>query len=168
MNSPTALHQLGLFIFSFQHVENRLKNLIALIAGDDEEATQILINYMEYNQLIKTIDVLFARYINIHKDAEKSVKDEFHNLMVDLGKLGERRNELVHSHYFRWIDIEGREGLLRQNSKLSRKAGISEETEEELQPNAFDNDLKKLENADAHIESFRLQVIDCLYPVDRA
>ena len=36
----------------------------------------------------------------------------FHELMVELGKLGERRNELVHSKYNRWFNVEGKEGLL--------------------------------------------------------
>jgi hypothetical protein len=168
MSSPTALHQLGLFIFLFQYVENRLKNITAYIAGDDEEVTQILINELEYNQLVKVLEVLFARFIAIHRFGNGSANDGFHQLMVDLRKLGERRNELVHSHYFRWIDLGGQEGLLRQNSKLRGKAGIREETEEELQPDAFDKDLQDLEDASERIESFRLKIVDWRYPVDPA
>jgi hypothetical protein len=55
-------------------------------------------------------------------------------------------------------------GLLRKNSRLSAKKGECEELEEELQPEAFDDDLQRLASAAANLERFRLQVIDWLYP----
>ncbi len=59
---------------------------------------------------------------------------------------------------------QGRGWLLRRNSKLRGKAGEREESEEELQPAAFDADLERLAKASEQLERFRLKVIDWLYP----
>ena len=75
-----------------------------------------------------------------------------------------RRNELVHSKYNPWINVHGREGLLRTNSKLRGSSGEREIKEEELQPEAFDSDLLNLSATAQSLEAFRLKVIDWLYP----
>jgi len=65
-------------------------------------------------------------------NTDKLKKDEFHKLMVCLGKLGERRNELVHSKYNPWKNVDGNQGLLRRNSKLERQGSGLKTNEEEL------------------------------------
>ena len=164
MTSPTAYFQLGRFIVAFQHLEGAVNELLVLMSGGDCEATRILANDLEYSKRLNTADVLFAHFVDVRNNADPAEKGEFHMLMVELRNLGERRNDMVHSRYYHWIDVHGNEGLLRQNSKLRGKAGQREELEEELQPNAFDADLQRLVEAAGRLEKFRLQVIDWLYP----
>ena len=165
MNTPTAYHQLGQFVVSFQHLEESVNNLLELISNADSEVVRILVNELEYGKRLKTADVLFARFVDLRTNTEPSSKAEFHKLIIELGELGERRNELVHSRYNHWINVHGREGLLRTNSKLRGKKGEREETEEELQPEAFNADLSRLNVAANNLEEFRLKVIDWLYPL---
>lgn len=165
MNTPTAYHQLGQFVVSFQHLEESVNNLFVLLSDTDSEVVRILVNELEYSKRLKTVDVLFARFIDLRTNDESSSKVEFHKLIDELGKLGERRNELVHSRYNRWINIHGREGLLRTNSKLRGRKGEREETEEELQAEAFNDDLGRLKVAAENLEAFRLKIIDWLYPI---
>ena len=164
MSHPTAYHQLGRFIVDFQHLENVVTEILVLLDKTDSEAVLILVNELSHSQRLRTADVLFSRFVDLRNNTDPASKAAFHDLMGELGKLGQRRNELVHSHYSNWIDIEGRMGLLRKNSRLSAKKGEREELEEELQPEAFDDELQRLASAAAKLERFRLQVIDWLYP----
>jgi len=165
MNSPTAYHQLGRFIVAFQHLESSVNDLLELLANTrDCEVVRILANDLEYRKRLNTADVLFARFIDLRNNTDSLAKGEFHKLIVELGDLGERRNELVHSRYNAWLNVEGKEGLLRRNSKLRGKKGEREEEEEELQPDAFDQDLQRLAAAASRLEAFRLRVIDWRYP----
>lgn len=74
------------------------------------------------------MDVLFARAT----DFPDLTKNDFHKLIADLQKPGERRNDLVHSNYMQWHTSDGFQGLIRQNSKLRGSKGIREEDEEIL------------------------------------
>lgn len=164
MTSPTAYHQLGRFIVAFQHLEGAVNDLLEHLSGGDCEAIRILTNDLEYSRRLNTADVLFAHFVDIRNNTDPAAKAEFHKLMIELRDLGELRNDMVHSRYHPWIDVDGNEGLLRRNSKLRGKAGEREELEEELQPTAFDVDLKRLQAAGAQLEKFRLRVLDWLYP----
>jgi len=166
MSHPTAYHQLGRFIVGFQHIENAVTELLVLLDDTDSEAVLILVNELGYSQRLRTVDVLFSRFVDLRKNTDAASKTAFHDLMLELCKLGQRRNEFVHSRYNDWINVEGRVGLLRTNSRLSAKKGERVELEEELQPEAFDGDLHRLNLAAAGLERFRLQVIDWLYPSD--
>ncbi|MBA3756477.1 MAG: hypothetical protein H0X02_09720 [Nitrosomonas sp.] len=63
-----------------------------------------------------------------------------------------------------WFNVEGKEGLLRKNSILRAKIGGRKEQEEELQPDAFDKDLSRLNATAEKLEKFRLQIIGWKYP----
>ena len=156
MTQPTAYHQLGHLIVTFQHAEGALTELLVLMAGADDEKVRILVNELQYSQRIKTTDVLFARFVDLMREPDLVAKEEFHKLMVELGKLGERRNEIVHSKYAYWLDVHGKAGLLRENSKLHAGKGIREEEEEELLPEAFLPDFERLTVALNALERFRL------------
>ena len=119
MSEPTSYHQIGRFIVSFQHVEDTINEIIVLLAKADDEFIRILINELEYSKRLKTADVMFARFVDLQRQPDLSANCEFHKLMVELGKLGERRNDIVHSKYARWFNVDGKEGLLRMHSKLS-------------------------------------------------
>lgn len=164
MSTPTAYHQLGKFVVSFQHIEDTVTNLLILMANTDDETIRILVNDLEYSRRLNTADVLFARFVDLRNNTNAAAKAEFHRLVVELRDLGERRNDLVHSKYYRWLNVHGNEGLLRTNPKLRGKLGELEEKEEELQPEAFNADLQRLAVAAEALEKFRLQVIDWLWP----
>ena len=164
MTSATAYHQIGEFVVFFQHVEAAIDEILVQLAHADDEAVRILINELEYAQRLKTADVLFARFVDVRRGIEPSAKDEFHKLISELGKLGERRNDFVHSKYSPWVNVDGATGLIRENSKLRGSKGFREEEEEELLPEAFNADLERARKALAEIESFRLKIIDWLYP----
>ncbi len=164
MSHPTAYHQLGRFIVGFQHIENAVTELLVSLDDTDSEAVLILVNELGYSQRLRTADVLFSRFVDLRSNTDPANKATFHDLMGKLAKLGERRNQLVHSRYNDWINVHGKQGLLRTNSRLSSKEGKRQELEEELQPEAFDDDLERLASAGTELERFRLQVIDWLYP----
>jgi hypothetical protein len=102
----------------FQDVEAAINEILVLLVNVDSEAVLILINGLEYSQRLKTADVLFGRFVDLNGDSELSAKAEFHELIVKLMRLGERRNVLVHSEYMPWINIEGLAGLIRKNSNF--------------------------------------------------
>ena len=164
MNTPTAYHQLGRFVVDFQHLEDSVNDILVLLANTDDAVVRILANDLEYGKRLNTADVLFARFVDLRNNTRVAAKAEFHKLMVELRDLGERRNDLVHSRYNPWLNVDGKEGLLRRNSKLRGSKGEREETEEELQPQAFDGDFQRLSVAGAALEKFRLEVIDWLNP----
>lgn len=167
-SQPTPYHQLGQFIVSFQDAEEAINDILVLLFNVDDEAVRILVNDLEYSQRLKTADVMFARFVDLQREPDLSAKADFHKLIVDLTKLGERRNDLVHSKYTNWINIEKRAGLIRQQWKLRGKEGIREKHEEELLPEAFTADFEKLDRALQRLEAFRLKVIDWLYPETQA
>lgn len=164
MDHPTALHQLGRFIFLFQHAEAALTDLLTLLSDADDEFIRILVNELEYSKRVKTTGVLFARFLDIRRGTYDAEKREFRELMSELLKLGERRNEIVHSKYYMWTDVDGEAGLLRQNSVLRASKGIREETEEELLPKAFELDCGRVSMALQSLERFRLKIIDWVHP----
>lgn len=164
MNSPTAHHQLGRFIVAFQHLEDTVNDLLALMASTDDNVVRILANDLDFGRRLNTADVLFAYFVDIRGNTRAESKADFHKLMVELRELGERRNDLVHSRYHPWLNVDGKEGLLRTNAKLRGSKGEREEKEEELQAEAFNPDLQRLAVAAEGLESFRLQIIDWLYP----
>lgn len=164
MIGQTAYHQIGKFIVDFQHAEAAINEILVLLAKADDEAVRILVNELEFSQRLKTAEVLLARFVDIQREPDLPAKAEFHKLMVELRKLGERRNDLVHSKYMSWVNVEGAAGLIRQNSKLRASKGVREENEEELLPEAFSADFRRLASALQALEAFRLKVIDWLSP----
>lgn len=43
MTPPTAFHQIGKFVVSFQHAEAAINNILVLLANADDEAIRILV-----------------------------------------------------------------------------------------------------------------------------
>lgn len=161
--APDAYRQLGKFIVSFQHAEDAINEILVLLSkADDDEAVRILMNELGYSQRLKTVDALFTRFVDLRQDSDKSETVEFHKLIGDLGNLGTRRNEFVHSKYVPWRNVEGAWGLIRKNSRFHQR--IREEREEELLPGAFDADLERVQLALRRLEEFRLRILDWLYP----
>lgn len=178
MKENTSHEQIGHFIVKFQHVEDQLTELLELMAVTkterptialnglthaDEEYVRILVNKIDYDDRVTTTDVMFARFVDLLPDPDKSEKTHFHDLMTELRKLGERRNLIVHSKYTPFISVEGALGLRRTHSKLAAKAGRRMVQEEDLLPESFAEDLKRLDAAQHSLGRFRLKILDWLY-----
>jgi len=165
-NENLHYEHLGRFVVMFQHIEGALTDLLALMTNAaDDEIAHILVNELEYNKRVTTTDVVFARLVDVRRDpAEEPLKAQFHDLMSDLKKLGDRRNELVHSTYSLHSDKAG-VGLLRQNTKLRCKVGIRQVDEEIFVAENLDQDFKRLDKALTSLEEFRLKIIDWRHPL---
>lgn len=162
----SAYYEIGRFVVSFQRIEAEVAEIIGLLAQTDEEVTRILINELDCSEMVKTADVLFARFLDVRRDDHAEEKRRFHKLSSDLLKLGERRNEIVHSKYTAWKNVEGKEGLLRKNSRLRGSKGFREESEEEILPESIAQDIKRLVAAVQSLDAIRLKIIDWIYPND--
>lgn len=166
MTNSDSYHLLGKFVVTFQQLEDSVKEVISLLVqAKDEEMTRILMDELDNSARLRTVDVLFQRFTSIRTDVHKKDNADFHKLITDLQKLGTRRNEVVHSNYYDWINTTGASGLLRKNSKLRGSKGEREESEEELLPENLWKDLADLNNAYGRLDQFRLKIIDWLYPV---
>ena len=163
MKENSLYHQLGKFVVLFQSIERAIVELIVLIARADDEIIEILINELDYSSRIKTTDVLFARYIDTH-DIEPKEKQDFHSLMTKCLKLGELRNNLLHSKYAHLVKADKVIALIRENSKLRSKKGIREIEEEDLTTESFDKYFKEITPVLERLEAFRLKIIDWKYP----
>jgi hypothetical protein len=165
MDSPSAYHQLGSFVVQFQRIERNLCDVIRLlVVARDEEMVNILMQELDNSKRLRTADVLFSRFLDVRNGDYTEQKKQFHSLITKLQKLAERRNSIVHSYYHDWKDVDGNEGLLRQQSKLRAKQGILEENEEGLLPKSFEQDFETLQASASELESFRLKVIEWRYP----
>ncbi len=162
MNEAPAYQKLGEFIVTFQRSEEKISDLINLILDTDDELAHILMNELEFSKRIKTLDVLFSRFVDIKNGIDKSERKSFHDMVVRLSKLSERRNDLIHSKYTIWRTIEGKHGFIRENSKLKGGKGIREEHKEELLPESLDTDIKAISEELNMLEKYRLQIIACL------
>lgn len=167
MTDPDSYHLLGKFIVTFQHLEDCVKDVISLLVqAKDEEMTRILMNELDNSERLKTVDVLFQRFTSVRSSDFQEEDSEFHKLITDLQRLGTRRNDIVHSNYFDWTNVDGASGLLRRNSKLRGSKGERIESEEELLPEQLWKDLGDLNNAYGRLEKYRLKIIDWVYPVE--
>lgn len=166
MQENVAYHQIGRFVVMFQRAEQQLTELLVLMANADDEFVRILVNELEYSKRVKTTDVMFGRFVDLQRKPDESAKGQFHDLMKELLRLGERRNEIVHSKYTPFIDVDGVPGLRRKNSKLVASKGQRDVQEEDLLAESFGEDLKRLSDASRALEDFRLKAIEWLYPPD--
>ncbi|ALO44907.1 hypothetical protein [Pseudohongiella spirulinae] len=163
-----SFHQLGVFVYSFQLVEREIEDIIVLLMNTDTEMVAILMSELDLSEKLKTVDVLLARFIDLRRGISEGYKAEFHKLVSRILKLCERRNDLVHSKYDTWQNIDGKLGLLRQNSKLRASKGLREELEEELLPEAFDGDVQSISDCLQELEKYRQRILGWHYDTDDA
>ena len=162
-SAPTA--QIGQFVVTFQAIEAGLTDLIVLLTGADDEYVHILISELEYNSRVRATDVAFSRFVALNAQADESAPTEFHKLMSELLKLGERRNAVVHSRYNILVLTDGTLGLMRRNAKLRPSKGSREHEEEDLLPESLNDDLRRLEDGLLRLERFRQKVVEWKFPV---
>ena len=164
MKLTAPLSELGQFVVTFQAIEAHLTEVIVLFTGADDEHVHALVAELEYNSRLRAADVIFARFVGLTRGADTSAPLAFHKLMSDLQKLGERRNSLIHSHYNILVGSAGALGLARRNRKLRPSKGIQEHEAEDLMQNSLSEDLRRLGDALARLEQFRLKAIEWKYP----
>ncbi len=166
MTEQRGYTELGKFVVRFQGVEDNLNEVIRLLMrAKDDEMVDIAITPLGYHNKLDVSGALLKRFLDCHTiDDSEAELDGYYSLINRLSKLGTRRNALVHSTYFEWIDVHGQPGLIRQNSKIKKKAGLSEE-EESLLPADFDSDFEALKQCAGKLESYRLKIINWVNPV---
>lgn len=160
----TTYHQLGRVVVSFQHVDHALAEVILLLAGGDEETVRILIHDLGYMQRVRAASTLFTRFVDLRSGLPADAKQDFYALLALLEKLGQRRNELVHSRYVNWRPLGGGEALLRTKARRPQRGPATEIAEEEMLVNSFEGDLLELGKALMLLENARLNIVDWLYP----
>lgn len=161
-----SFHQLGLFVYSFQMVERQVEDIIVLLMNADDEMVAIFMSELDFSEKLKTVDVLYSRFIDVRRSLKGADRNAFHKVISQVIKLCERRNEILHSKYDTYQNVEGKLGLLRQNSRLRASKGMRELSEEELLPEALDMDVKNISSCLNELEMYRLKVLDWLYETD--
>ena len=159
MTVPSAFSDLGNFIVSFQAVEAHVVEVIAELTGGDKENVHALVTELEYNSRLRAADVMYSRFASERKAIDNiATPKAFHTLMVELQKLGERRNTLVHSNYSFLISGGGLMGLGRKNRKLRPSRGVQELESEYLVDKSLDKDIQRLTVALHELETIRQQI----------
>jgi len=81
MNHSEPLAQLGHFVLTFQAVEAAMVELTVQIVDADPEYVSTLTAELEFNSKARALDVIYARYAQIHKLCLEAPHPEFHKLM---------------------------------------------------------------------------------------
>jgi len=148
MHEKKAYEMIGQFVVTFQHVESYLKDMLALIADADEECIRILTSEMEYTRLVKTLDVMYSWIIDKREISDLEDRKNFHELMSQLLKLGELRNEIVHSKHYPilclGVDDQDSSGFYLENSRLRASKGGREAGKKSIFQTDLDCEYKKL------------------------
>ena len=165
MPRPTALTDLGEFIVSFQALETHILEVIAEIAGGDKENSFILASELEYNSRLRAADVMYSRFVAATTTTDDwATAKEFHELIVKLQKLGERRNDPVHSSYNLLVANGAFIGLGRRNHKLKPSRGIRQFDAEHILDETLNDDLQQLIIALHRVEQIRSQIASTRRP----
>jgi hypothetical protein len=159
MNIDVSHARLGQFIVDFQQVEAEVENIVLLLAGGNELAIKMLLARMEYGALLTAADSLFAYAADSTNGIKPDRVKQFHKLMDDLHRLGQRRNQLVHSTYMPLRSIDGEVGLWRENMTVDRNKGKYKNEEDTLMPAALLSETKKIRELLHRIEEFRIELI---------
>lgn len=167
LSCPTAMHQLGHYIILFQNLERLLNEVLIQAASlDDREIVKILVHEHDFGKRVSTADVLFSHVVRTQFPSKLAYVKEFHDLAEDVVRLSKRRNELVHSRYAHWMNIDGQEGLVRSNSKFKTSRGARLDIDEDLLPESFVNDHQDVRAVIRRLERFRVLLIDWHIPIE--
>ncbi|WP_337239568.1 hypothetical protein [Vibrio cholerae] len=154
---------LGQFVADFQDIEAEVKDIILHLVNGNDEFVEILINEHSFLSLLRTVDVLFARYID-ERGYGVSEKECFHKAIVQCQRLAELRNNLVHSQYKMLVKNNAPVGLVRENSRLSGGKGERTKVSVDLSNQNFFDYFKQIEESLMELGSFRSKIIDWNYP----
>lgn len=162
--NASALHaQLGHFVLTFQAVESAMVELTVQIVCADSEYIETLTAELEFNSMARALDVIYARFAQIHGLSDKAPHPEFHELVGRIQKLATRRNDLVHSFYHLLITVDGELALTRMPTKLKPSEGLRKQPDEDILANHLESEIKQMKQILAELEKYRLSAIDVLY-----
>jgi hypothetical protein len=164
MTRALLLQELGQFIVSFQALEESISELIALIVQPDPEYALALAAELEFRSKLRALDVIYARFAQIHGLSNVAPHPEFHKLMTDACRAAERRNKLVHSHYALFHAADGVVGLIRSPTLLRPSKGERSDPNEDLTLCDLQSEVKAVQNLQVRLGVFRRQVVDALHP----
>lgn len=142
--------------------------LTVQVVDADSEYVSTLTAELEFNSKARALDVIFARYAQIHGLSTISPHPGFHALMVRIQKLATRRNDLVHSFYGLLITVDGDAALARQPTKLKPSEGLREQEGEDILPERLESEIKEMHSILKELETYRLKAIEIRYPVDES
>ena len=164
-----ALHaQLGRFVLMFQALEAAMVELTVQVVDADPEHIATLTAELEFNSKARALDVIYARFAQIHGLSDQAPHLEFHKLVTRIQRLATRRNDLIHSFYHLLVTVTGELGLSRTPTKLKPSEGLREQPGEDILPEQLDKDLDEMKQVLAALEKYRLAAIDVLYPDSEA
>lgn len=159
-----ALHALlGRFVLTFQAVEAAMVELSVQIVDADREYVATLTAELEFNAKARALDVIYARYAQIHGLSDEIPHLEFHKLMTRIQKLATRRNNIVHSFYALLITVDGAAALARTSTRLKPSEGVREQEGEDILPGHLDAEISEMRSILQELEKYRLQAIDIKY-----
>jgi hypothetical protein len=158
--------ELGQFIVMFQRVEEKLIDLLVLMVDADDEFIRILANELEYSKRVKVADVMFNRFVDLRSQLDRTAKERFHKLMAECLELGELRNDMVHSYYAHFVNLDSALALRQKTSKLKASKGVREVAEKDLSAGSFTLCFNQLSAVHQKLEDFRLKIIDWQCPLE--
>lgn len=168
MTPNALLSQLGQFVWTFQAVEAAMVALtVELVAGDPEYVATLTAE-LEFNAKARALDVIYARYAQIHGLSKDTPHPEFHKLMARIQKLATRRNDLVHSFYSLLVTVDGGFALARQPTRLKPSECLREQEGEDFHPQHLESEISEMHSILQKLETYRLQAIDIRYPDDES
>ena len=80
MSHETVHARLGQFVLKFQAVEAAMVELTVQLADADPEYIATLTAELEFSAKARALDVIFARFAQLHQLTEASRHPEFHKL----------------------------------------------------------------------------------------
>ena len=164
MRPESPLSELGEFLIAFQAVEASMVELIIELSNSDPEYIGALTAELAFNSKARALDVIFARFAQIHGLAEKVPPPDFHKLMGRVQKLAARRNDIVHSFYSILILAEGQFGVVRRPTKLKPNEGARSQPHEDIYPGQIKSEIATVGEILSELETYRLMAVDALYP----
>ncbi|MBL8039317.1 MAG: hypothetical protein JNN16_17615 [Nitrospira sp.] len=166
MRSTPIMEELGKFVVDFQAVEAALVDLIIRLTDSDCEYIAALTAELEFNSKARALDIIFGRFSQLHGLTNKSPHPEFHKLMVRVQKLATRRNEIVHSFYNFFVNVDGEVGIRRTPTKLKPSEGIRQQQQEDILAEQLQVEVTEIKSLLSDLEFYRLEVIDLLNPIE--
>lgn len=152
-NESHIYQRIGEFAVSFQWLENKLREIGWFVLDPDGEVWPPNgLRSLTNEKLIDKVHSLFLDALpkfNLPEELEDEFRDSFNSCAATLHQLRKDRNRILHSAFIELKAGGEVQGILRSNPGL----GVDEETgdplfdQEYLEPDSFDQDMKKMGDA---------------------
>lgn len=138
--------------------------LTVQVVDADPEYIATLIAELEFNSKARSLDVIYARFAQIHRLSDQAPHPEFHKLVCRIQALAMRRNDLVHSFYHLLITVDGELALARMPTRLKPSKGLREQSAEDILPRHLESEINEMKEILAELETYRLSAINAICP----